>query len=44
MRPIFLDRRCKKDENLSWDTISDAILSQLQSESPSLPQTPNLKG
>lgn len=42
MRPIFLDRRRKKDENFSWDTISDAILSQLQSESPSLPQTPNL--
>uniref|UniRef100_A0A2N9GD28 Protein kinase domain-containing protein n=1 Tax=Fagus sylvatica TaxID=28930 RepID=A0A2N9GD28_FAGSY len=23
MRPPFLDRRCKKDENLSWDTLSD---------------------
>jgi hypothetical protein len=41
MRLIFLNRRRKKDENLSWDNISDAFLSQLQSESPSLPQTPN---
>ncbi|KAK7813948.1 putative lrr receptor-like serine/threonine-protein kinase [Quercus suber] len=41
MRPPFLDRRRKNNEkNHSWDTISDAFPSQLNSVSPSLPKTP----
>lgn len=39
VRPPFLERRRKRDENLSWDTLSDALPAQLQSESPSLPKT-----
>ncbi len=41
MRPPFLDRRCKKDENLSWDTLSDAFPSHLGSVSPSFSKTPS---
>ncbi|KAK2646240.1 hypothetical protein Ddye_021435 [Dipteronia dyeriana] len=39
--PAFLDRRRKRDETLSWDTISEPFPSPLCSESPSLPQQPN---
>lgn len=39
MKPAFLDRRRKKDENLSWDTMSDVFPSPIDhSESPSLPK------
>ncbi|KAF5456428.1 hypothetical protein F2P56_025916 [Juglans regia] len=42
LRPLFLDRRRNKDESLSWDTpISYALPSRMQSETPSLPRTPN---
>ncbi|XP_031253590.1 putative serine/threonine-protein kinase isoform X2 [Pistacia vera] len=37
MKPAFLDRRRKKVEMLSWDTISEPFPSPMQSESPSLP-------
>ncbi|XP_059635959.1 cold-responsive protein kinase 1-like [Cornus florida] len=37
MRPAFLDRRGRRDEKLSWDTISEAFPSQ--SESLSIPQS-----
>lgn len=41
MRPPFLDRRRKNNgKNHSWDAISDAFPSQLNSVSPSLPKTP----
>ncbi|KAL6189267.1 hypothetical protein ACLB2K_040656 [Fragaria x ananassa] len=39
MKPAFLGRRRKKDENLSWDTMSDVFPSPIDhSESPSLPK------
>uniref|UniRef100_A0A3N7GD05 Protein kinase domain-containing protein n=1 Tax=Populus trichocarpa TaxID=3694 RepID=A0A3N7GD05_POPTR len=41
MRPVFLQRSRKKDDNLSWDTISEAFLSPLWTESPSLPGPQN---
>lgn len=41
MKPAFLDRRHKREENLSWDTISEVFPSPLPSESSSLPQQPN---
>ncbi|XP_061994656.1 probable LRR receptor-like serine/threonine-protein kinase At1g56130 [Rosa rugosa] len=37
IKPAFLDRRRTKNENLSWDTMSDVFPSPIQSESPSLP-------
>lgn len=37
MKPTFLDRRRKKVEMLSWDTIAEPFPSPTQSESPSLP-------
>ncbi|XP_050372625.1 probable LRR receptor-like serine/threonine-protein kinase At1g56140 isoform X2 [Argentina anserina] len=36
MKPAFLERRRTKDENLSWDTMSDVFPSPVPSESPSL--------
>lgn len=39
MKPAFTDRRRRKDEKLSWDTISEAFPSPLKSDSPSLPQS-----
>ncbi|KAK4851052.1 hypothetical protein QYF36_012082 [Acer negundo] len=41
IRPAFLDRRRKRDETLSWDTISEPFPSPPCSESLSLPQQPN---
>jgi hypothetical protein len=41
MRPVFLQRSRKEDDNLSWDTISEAFLSPLWNESPSLPGPKN---
>uniref|UniRef100_A0A5B7C1J7 Protein kinase domain-containing protein n=1 Tax=Davidia involucrata TaxID=16924 RepID=A0A5B7C1J7_DAVIN len=41
MRPVFLDRRHRKNEKLSWDTISEFFPSPQQSDSPSLPQPSN---
>ncbi|KAF9679806.1 hypothetical protein SADUNF_Sadunf06G0053400 [Salix dunnii] len=41
MRPVFLQRRRKKDNNLSWDTISEAFPSPLWTKSPSLPGPQN---
>ncbi|CAK9162473.1 unnamed protein product [Ilex paraguariensis] len=41
MKPAFLDRRWRKGEKLSWDTISDVFPSSLKSDSPALPQPPN---
>ncbi|KAM5553608.1 putative LRR receptor-like serine/threonine-protein kinase [Rosa sericea] len=38
IKPAFLDRRRTKNENLSWDTMSDVFPSPIQSESPSLPK------
>ncbi|XP_059287602.1 cold-responsive protein kinase 1-like [Lycium ferocissimum] len=35
-RPAFLDRKRRKDENISWDTTTDGFPSPLQSDSPSL--------
>lgn len=36
MKPAFMDRRRnKKDENFSWDTISEVFPSPQQSDSPS---------
>lgn len=40
MRPAFLDRKRRMDDKLSWDTISEAFPSPLQSSSPSLSQPP----
>ncbi|KAK9274825.1 hypothetical protein L1049_022077 [Liquidambar formosana] len=37
MKPAFLDRRRKNEENFSWDIISEAFPSPLRSDSPSLP-------
>ncbi|CAA2991703.1 probable LRR receptor-like serine threonine-kinase At1g56140 isoform X1 [Olea europaea subsp. europaea] len=34
-RPIFLERKGKKDEKISWDSISEALPSPLKSDSPS---------
>ncbi|CAL5352103.1 unnamed protein product [Camellia sinensis] len=39
MKPAFTDRRRRKDEKLSWDTISEAFPSPQKSDSPSLPQS-----
>ncbi|CAL5421097.1 unnamed protein product [Camellia sinensis] len=39
MKPAFTDRRRRKDEKLSWETISEAFPSPLKSDSPSLPQS-----
>ncbi|KAM1087468.1 hypothetical protein EV1_013010 [Malus domestica] len=36
MKPAFLDRMRTKDRNISWDTITEAFPSPLQSESPSV--------
>ncbi|KAK9210322.1 hypothetical protein WN944_002692 [Citrus x changshan-huyou] len=36
-RPAYLERRGKRDETLSWDTISEPFPSLTQSESPALP-------
>ncbi|KAG8639869.1 probable LRR receptor-like serine/threonine-protein kinase At1g56140 isoform X2 [Manihot esculenta] len=36
VKPTFLDRRSRKENNLSWDTISEVFPSPLPSESPSL--------
>ncbi|XP_002527696.2 cold-responsive protein kinase 1 isoform X2 [Ricinus communis] len=41
VKPAFLDRRPKKEHNLSWDTISEVFPSPLPSDSSSLPQGPN---
>ncbi|KAF9662920.1 hypothetical protein SADUNF_Sadunf18G0104500 [Salix dunnii] len=41
LRPAFLERRGKKVENLSWDTISEVFSSPLHSESSSLPRQQN---
>jgi hypothetical protein len=41
MRPVFLQRSRKEDDNLSWNTISEAFLSPLWTESPSLPGPQN---
>ncbi|KAJ6992646.1 hypothetical protein NC653_015901 [Populus alba x Populus x berolinensis] len=41
MRPVFLQRSRKNDDNLSWDTISEAFLSPLWTKSPSLPGPQN---
>ncbi|KAH0993536.1 hypothetical protein GBA52_005019 [Prunus armeniaca] len=40
MKPAFLERRHTKDQNLSWDTISEVFPSPFQSESTSLPKPP----
>ncbi|KAI5348445.1 hypothetical protein L3X38_001332 [Prunus dulcis] len=40
MKPAFLERRRTKDQNLSWDTISEVFPSPFQSESTSLPKPP----
>ncbi|ESR66456.1 protein kinase domain-containing protein [Citrus sinensis] len=37
VRPAYLERRRKRDETLSWDTISEPFPSLTQSESPALP-------
>ncbi|CAK9171581.1 unnamed protein product [Ilex paraguariensis] len=37
IKPAFFDRRCKKDEKVSWDTISEVLPSPMQSESHSSP-------
>ncbi|XP_068642136.1 cysteine-rich receptor-like protein kinase 1 [Aristolochia californica] len=34
VRPAFLNRKRRNDENLSWETISGGFLSPIQSESP----------
>lgn len=39
MKPAFLDRRRRKNENLSWDSILE-VFPSLQCDSPSLPQLP----
>lgn len=39
MKPAFLDRRRRKNENLSWDSIFE-VSPSLQCDSPSLPQLP----
>ncbi|XP_052173972.1 probable LRR receptor-like serine/threonine-protein kinase At1g56140 [Diospyros lotus] len=38
MKPIFMDTRRRKDDKVSWDTMSDAFPSPLKSDSPSLRQ------
>lgn len=38
LKPVFLDRRRKKNENLSWDTMSESFPSPPQSDSSSLPR------
>nr|TKS10393.1 hypothetical protein D5086_0000084510 [Populus alba] len=43
MRPAFLERRRKTDENLSWDAISEVFFSPLHSESPSVASTTKLR-
>ncbi|XP_008223911.1 PREDICTED: putative serine/threonine-protein kinase [Prunus mume] len=40
MKPAFLERRRTKDQNLSWDAISEVFPSPFQSESTSLPKPP----
>ncbi|KAL6292462.1 hypothetical protein ACE6H2_000604 [Prunus campanulata] len=40
MKPAFLERRRTKDQNLSWDTISEVFPSPFRSESTSLPKPP----
>lgn len=40
MRPAFMDRRNKRDENLSWDSISEPFPSLTRSDSSSLPPQP----
>lgn len=40
IRPAFLDRRRRKDEHISWDSISEVFPSPQQSDSPCLPQPP----
>ncbi|KDP35490.1 hypothetical protein JCGZ_10937 [Jatropha curcas] len=38
IKPAFLDRRPRKDGNLSWDSISEVFPSPLPSDSSSLPR------
>lgn len=40
MKPAFLDRRRKKNENFSWDTMSVPFPSPPRSDSSSLPRPP----
>ncbi|KAJ7955875.1 Receptor-like kinase [Quillaja saponaria] len=41
LKPAFLERRHKKYENISWDTISEAFPSSVPTDSPSIPKMPN---
>ncbi|KAK6942440.1 Serine-threonine/tyrosine-protein kinase, catalytic domain [Dillenia turbinata] len=41
MKPAFLDRRRKQDDNFSWDMISETFPSPQRSESPSFPRYPS---
>lgn len=41
MKPTFLNRRRRKDENLSWDVMSESFPSQLEGDFPASHKQPN---